>query len=110
MTVFFELYHSLTDCLVRNLSSLSMALVATLLVIYGDTINRSIRKNIRHNPFVIRLLIFVAVCAFGYGTLTVFSAWLVERILDHVPRNHLCPVLIALFFAAGLLAEREKQL
>ncbi len=110
MTFFSELYNSLTGWLVRNLASLSMAFVATILVVYGDSINRSIRKNIRHNPFVIRLLIFVAVCAFGYGTLTVFSAWLVEQILDHVPKTYLCPVLIVLFFAAGMLAEREKQL
>lgn len=88
----------------------AMALVATVLVIYGEDINALARKIFRNQPFLIRLGIFTLICAFGYGALTVLSAKLLAYILGSLNNVLLAPTVILAFIGVGLLAQGKKQI
>jgi undecaprenyl pyrophosphate phosphatase UppP len=88
---------------------IALAIVATLLVIYGDDINKFVKKNIGKKPLMVRMLAFIALCTFGYGYLTVQLTNIVQRFLTQFNPVYL-PLLVlgALFFFA-FLAERKNQ-
>lgn len=89
---------------------IAMAIIATLLALYGDNINRLIKKRIQAYPFLGRLAIFVLLCTFGFGIFSVFIASLLEDFLLQMNRYWLAPVVIGIFLLIGFLADREKML
>ncbi|MFH1024578.1 MAG: DUF3392 family protein [Planctomycetota bacterium] len=90
--------------------NIAMALVATVLVIYGEDINSAIKKAIQKYHFIARTLVFVAVCAFGYGTMAVLFTKLVAFLLGEMG-NVLLPVaVVVLFLVVGQLAQHKKQI
>ena len=86
------------------------AIVATLLFLYGESINRRIRILLRNKPFVLRVSIFIVVCAFGYGALTVACAALFARLLNQLSAIVLAPTVLLAFVVVGVLAERERKI
>ncbi len=86
---------------------IGMAAVATLLVVYGESINRLVKRRIRSLPWVVRLLIFVALCAFGYASVAVFLGRAAGRIFGQLNNLWLAPVVIVVFLIIGWIAERE---
>jgi len=93
-----------------HLYQIAMAIVATLLVIYGNEVNQLIRRQISGLHFLLRALIFVLVCAFGYGYLLIWFTPLLAAWLHLVPLHLIGPATLAILLTLGLLAERKKQL
>ncbi|MEI6218230.1 MAG: DUF3392 family protein [bacterium] len=93
-----------------HLRETSVALVATVLVIYGGNINSALKQQIQGLNVVFRLLIFIAVCAFGYGVATVFLASLVELLLADLSPVSLVIAIVGFFILVGILAERKKAI
>lgn len=103
----------LTDILIQGAVYLkpytlqvSVALVATLLVIYGNVINRGVRLLIRPYPMVLRISVFVLLCTVGYGALTVWCAGQLQVLLGMIPDVVLGPTVVLAFIILGFLAER----
>lgn len=92
-----------------NMDSITLALVATLLVIYGDQINNFVRRLLRHYPRLIRIMGFVVLCAFGYGLLTVLLTPVLANWFSLVSQKWLAPIVLAAFLLVGWLAERKNQ-
>ncbi|SFB98624.1 Protein of unknown function [Marinospirillum celere] len=92
-----------------HINSIALALVATLLVIYGDNLNRLVKKQLRPYPKLVRILGFVLMCAFGYGALTVLFTPVLANWLALVPVKWVGPLVVALFFLVGWLAENKRQ-
>ena len=88
----------------------ALGVVATLIFVYGDEINGLIKKQIQGYHFLIRLLIFVLLCTFGYGALTIFLSKVIAGFLDSLDPIYLASVLIVFFVFVGILAERKKQM
>ena len=88
---------------------IAMGIVATLIFMYANDLNRWLRKKIKKHVFIVRLLIFILVCAFGYGALAVLATAGVDWLLRHVDRYLLAPVVFATFLVIGLLAERKHH-
>ncbi len=88
---------------------LAVALVATLLVIYGDTINKTVRLLVRPYPFFLRIAAFVVLCTLGYGALTVWGASKLKMLLSSVPDLYFAPVMVLAFVILGFLAERYHK-
>ncbi|MBD3242943.1 MAG: DUF3392 family protein [Chitinivibrionales bacterium] len=86
---------------------IGMAAVATLLVVYGETINRFVKKRIRSLPWLMRLVIFMALCAFGYASVAVFLGRALGRVLAQLNNIWLAPIVVLVFLAIGFIAERE---
>ena len=88
---------------------MSVALVATLLVIYGDAINRTVRVFVKPYPFVLRISAFVLLCTLGYGALTVWGAGQVRNLMAMLPDTLFGPVMLLAFIIVGVLAERYHK-
>ncbi|AEF20281.1 MULTISPECIES: DUF3392 domain-containing protein [Pseudomonas] len=90
-----------------HLSEISLGLMATLLVLFGPAINAWIQARIGGLNFVLRTLIFVAVCVVGYGLALVYLTPLLTQLLGHFNNYTLAPVLLVVMFLIGVLADRS---
>jgi len=88
----------------------AMAIVATLLVIFGNDINLIIKKAVAKQHLLIRSLTFVIVCAFGYGLLTVWLTGLLAQQLARIPSLYILPSIIGIFFLLALYAQKQKHI
>ncbi|MEE2024783.1 MULTISPECIES: DUF3392 domain-containing protein [Alkalimonas] len=88
---------------------IALAMVATCLVVFGDDINRFIRRQIHSLHFIWRTLIFVLVCAFGYGAVTLFLTPIVAKQLAGLSNLWLPWVTLGIFTLLGILAQRRRQ-
>ncbi len=88
----------------------SLAIIATVLVIFGNDINSAVKKLVAKQHFIIRTLVFVFVCAFGYGLLTVWLTSLLAQQLAKLPSLYLVPVVFSTFFALGMYAQKQRHI
>ena len=93
-----------------HMSQITTALTASLLVIFGDDINRFVKNRVRHRHFVVRTLAFVLVCAFGFGILAVFIAPGLANLLRYFGDRYLVLVIAGSFVGIGMVAERKKYM
>jgi hypothetical protein len=93
-----------------HVADLALALVASLLVIAGGDINKWLKKQMSGFNFFIRMTLFVVICTFGYGALTVLLTNLLRTQLYSLTNSHLAIAIICGFFALGLYAERKRQI
>lgn len=110
MSFITDFFEALAHWMRPYLGPISMAFVATILIIYGDNINKAIKQQFSGVPFLVRLSVFVALCAFGYAALTILMAKFLEVLFKGLPDAYLSPFIIVLFLLAGILAERKNQL
>lgn len=90
-----------------HLSDISLAIMATLLVLFGPAINAWVQRRIGSLNFVFRTLLFVLICAVGYGLAMVFvTPWLAKG-LGYFNNYTLAPVLLLVFFVIGMIADRS---
>lgn len=89
---------------------LAMMIVATLLVIYGAEVNRVVRRQVAHWHFIFRTLVFILVCAFGYGWLLVWFTPILAGWLSLIPLHLLAISTVGILLLLGFLAERKRQL
>ena len=93
-----------------HMSAISTALTTTLLVVFGDDINRFVKKRIRHHNFLLRTAVFVALCVFGYGMLSVIIAPTVMTVLRSFGDRYVAATAAAAFLLMGILADRKKHM
>ena len=91
-------------------TEMSLMLMATLLVVYGDIINRQFKRSLSNLHFIIRSTLFVLLCAFGYGALTIYGAPLLHHIFNFVAYEYRGVAYIAAFIALGIAAERRRYI
>ncbi|HEP9602306.1 DUF3392 domain-containing protein [Pseudomonas aeruginosa] len=90
-----------------HLSDISLAIMGTLLVLFGPAINAWVQQRIGSLNFVFRTLLFVLICAVGYGLAMVFvTPWLAKG-LGYFNNYTLAPVLLLVFFVIGMIADRS---
>lgn len=109
MSVITDLLYYFSGLIRPHVTFVASALVATLLVIYGNNLNRAVWTMVRGAHFLVRTLVFVALCAFGYGALTVFLIPFVRRLLLGIGPLWLAPVVLLIFILVGWLAEKHSR-
>ncbi|MCW8355925.1 DUF3392 domain-containing protein [Marinomonas pontica] len=67
-----------------HLQDISLALVATCLVVYGDKVNGFLKNLMSSWVFIARVVAFILMCTFGYGLLTLWSQPLVYWGITHI--------------------------
>ncbi|MCM8526901.1 MAG: DUF3392 domain-containing protein [Lentisphaeraceae bacterium] len=92
------------------LIEISLAQVATVLVVYGGEIARYFRKLLKNNPFFIRVTGFILLNAFGFGVATVFGGRMLTWFYNQLSATIRMPVIFCVFILIGVLAERKKQI
>lgn len=90
-----------------HLYDISLAIMATLFVLFGPGINDSVRRAISSWNFFLRTLAFVLVCALGYGLAIIFLTPFLAQALSYFNNYTLAPVLLLVFFLIGVLADRS---
>ena len=88
----------------------ALAIIATVLVLFGHEINSAIKSLIKNQHFIIRSIIFVLVCAFGYGLATVWLTSLLSAQLAKIPNLYILPTVIGVFTALGIYAQKQKHI
>ena len=106
MDLLLDLLSNLSRWSRGHLSDIALAIMATLLVLFGPGINAWIRRSLGGLNFFIRTLLFVLVCVAGYGLAIIFlTPWLASG-LGYFNNYTLAPVLLLSFFLIGVLADR----
>jgi uncharacterized membrane protein YfcA len=88
----------------------ALAIIATLLVVFGNDINSSIKRLVAKQHFIVRTSVFIVICAFGYGLLTVWLTSLLAQQLAKVPSLYLLPVVFIIFFSLGIYAQKQRHI
>ena len=91
-------------------AEIALSIVATILVIYGDVLNKQLKRMVSSYHFILRTIIFVLVCAFGYGLLTVYAAPFVKQLILMVPHVYRGISIITVFLLLGYLAEHRRYI
>ena len=105
-----DILAQLTRWLSPYFGQMSLMLMATLLVVFGDIVNKYVKQVLSPCHFVIRVVLFVLLCAFGYGALTLYGAPFVLHLIRFFPGYLQGAAFIAAFFAVGIFAERRRYM
>ena len=92
-----------------HVDEVALAVVASVLMIYGKAINDLVKQAFMKWPFVIRVLVFMIVCAFGYGALTVLATQLLRRFFAGLGSAQLTMVIAGFYFLVVMLAQKKRQ-
>jgi hypothetical protein len=103
-------FNEINNWVATQLPGIATALVAALLVLYGGALHQAIRRQVKNTPFALRLTIFIVVCVFGYGLISVLAGSLIQHLFATIPRSMLIPTVLGVFVIVGLLAERRKHM
>lgn len=88
----------------------ALAIIATVLVIFGNDINNAIKYLLRKQHFVIRTIAFIVVCALGYGLATVWLTGLLSEQLGKISNLFIVPVVTFIFIGLGLYAQKQRHI
>jgi hypothetical protein len=109
MSALTSLLSDLSSLCVPHLSFIASAIIATILVIFGERINKAVWTLVKGAHFIIRTLVFILLCAFGYGAIAVFLVPLVKKALLFSGSLWLGPVVVVVFILVGWLAEKQSR-
>ncbi len=109
MSKVIEFFNYLGSFIYPWLPEVSTAIVACCLVVFGADINRFLRRYFAGRSFLLRTLIFVIVNAFGYGLIIIHLSPLLAQNMAKIPSHWLFALIIAIFFAIGSWAQRNRQ-
>jgi len=88
----------------------ALAIIATILVIFGNDINQAIKQSIKKQHFVVRTLVFIFVCAVGYGLMTVWLTELLSAQLAKISNLYIVPIVTGVFIALGMYAQKQRHI
>lgn len=107
MDLLLDLIATLSRWTRLHLHDIALAIMATLLVLFGPAINARLQKSIGGLNFLFRTLLFVLLCTLGYGLAMIYlPPWLAHG-LGYFSNYTLAPVLLLVFFVIGVLADRN---
>ena len=110
MQIISQYFVQLADWLQPYLFKTCMAQVATILVVYSRDIDKSVRTLLKPHPFALRVIGFVLINAFGYGFVTLTGGGLLRQFYLQIGAPVRVPLILAVFIAIGILAERRKHI
>ena len=91
-------------------SELSVALVTTLLVIYGDVLNKHIKRALKPYHFILRTFLFVIICTFGYSSLVLVLSPVVVQGFKLMPWPYFPILITVIAIVIGVLAEKRRYI
>lgn len=91
------------------MDSISIGLVATLLVIYGKNINNYFKRITRSIPFIGRFALFIVLCSAGYAFLTSQLVRYLKLFLQGQADLPLIGITIGAFLILAFLARSGKD-
>lgn len=105
-----ELLQPLANWYVPYRGECAMAIIATLLVLYGGDINNAIKRMIAPMHIALRTIVFILVCAFGYGMFTVWMTPILAGQIARIPTVYEAPAVLSFFIILGSMAQKQRQI
>jgi hypothetical protein len=102
--------HQFASFLRAHLNSISVGLIATLLMIYGASINNYFKRITKSIPFVGRFVLFVILCSVGYAFASSQLVRLLKTGLQQLSDPPLIGVVIGSFILLAFLAKSGKDI
>ena len=102
--------HQFANFLRLHMDSISVGLVATLLIIYGGHINGYFKKITKSLPFLGRFALFVLLCSAGYAFLSSQLVKLLKYFLHGQPDLVLIGIIAAAFIVLAFCARSGKDI
>lgn len=109
MPTLTQLLADFSALFVPHLGFIASAIIATILVIFGERINKAVWALVKGAHFIIRTLVFVLLCVFGYGAIAVFMVPFVKKALLFSGTLWLGPIVVCTFLFIGWLAEKQSR-
>lgn len=107
MDFFISWIASLSQWSRGYLGDISLALMAATLVLAGPALNGWVRRHTASMHFILRTLIFVLLCAVGYGLAMIYLTPMLKQLLAQLNNYSLAPMLIVMFVLIGIFADRN---
>lgn len=104
-----HLIHELAMFLRHHLTSISVGIVATLLMLWGTAINGFFKKITRKIPFVGRFALFVLLCSAGYAFLSSQMVRYFKYFLSTQADLPLIGLIAGCFVGLAVLAYRGRD-
>lgn len=92
------------------INEISLALIASILTIYGNHLFFIVKKTVSKFHFTLRTLVFVLMCSAGLPAITLYSHRTIKYFLFQMDNLWLFPSTLALFILLGVLAEKHNLL
>lgn len=93
-----------------HLTDISMAMIATLLVIFGQNLTQLLRLQVGRYHFVVKLTLFVIFSAFGFALLTKYAVPLWTTQLAMIGDDWLAVIVVAIFYGIGWIAQKKQMI
>lgn len=108
MSILIGLMADFSQWLRPWMPEIANALVVSVLVIWGDRLHKSIKIFVKGFNFVVRTLVFVGLCAFGYGLVTAFLSPFLAKLFLSLGNVWMGLVVAVSFIAVGWMAEKHN--
>ncbi|WP_407456221.1 DUF3392 family protein [Fibrobacter sp.] len=102
--------HQFANFLRLHMDSISVGLVATILIIYGGYINNYFKKITRSIPFLGRFALFVVLCSAGYAFLSSQMVRLLKMFLRGQADMPLIGIIAGAFALLAFFARSGKDI
>lgn len=109
MDWFYSLNNDFSNWLWNYRGVLATSWVAVLLVLYGNDINRFIKRIMQPYHYILRMFAFVLLCSVGYGLLANYGELAVQKLVGLPDRNWFAGIVISTYLLLGIVAERKNQ-
>ncbi|MGC9386159.1 MAG: DUF3392 family protein [Hydrogenovibrio sp.] len=110
METLLEAVTSVSIWMRPHLPEIGLSILATLLIIFGQSIMSFVRQQIGALNLMLKLILFGVIAAFGLIFITSqLTPWLMTY-LAQLPDVWLSPVIVLLFLGIGWLAHRRGNL
>ena len=105
----FDALSSISNFLGPYNFEVAMTMVATLLVVYGDVLNKKIKKIISPYHFIIRTTVFILICAFGYGAIILFTTPFVQDAIKLIPYTYRGLSVVLIFMLSQIIIQKKQH-
>ena len=105
-----SMIHQFAQFLRAHMDSISVGLVATILIIYGGYINNYFKKITRSIPFLGRFALFVILCSAGYAFLSSQMVYFLKLFLRSQADLPLIGIIAGAFALLAFLARSGKDI
>ncbi|NLB62744.1 MAG: DUF3392 family protein [Fibrobacter sp.] len=102
--------HEIANFVRDHLPSISVGIVSTALVIYGASINKFFRKLTRKTGVILRFVLFVLLCSFGYGFVSSQAVKWLNHTISSLKDVQLLVVVFGAFLVLGFLAKQGREI
>jgi hypothetical protein len=102
--------HQFANFLRLHMDSISVGLVATLLIIYGGHINAYFKKITKSVPFLGRFALFVVLCSAGYAFMSSQLVKLLKMFLRSQADLPLIGIVAGTFVVLAFCARSGKDI